>query len=112
MKIVLVAAVALIDKDGRVLLSKRPAHKQLGGLWEFPGGKVEPGETLEEALRREVREETGVRIRVVRPLMTVRHAYSHFRITMHVMECRYLAGRARPIACADTPRSAARFWAL
>ena len=62
MKIVLVAAVALIDKDGRVLLSQRPLDKQLGGLWEFPGGKVEAGEGLAAGLVRELREELGINV--------------------------------------------------
>jgi len=89
----------IIRKRGRILIDRRKPHGLLGGLWEFPGGKREPGETLEEALRREVREELGIRIRVGRELIVVEHAYSHFRITLHAMECRYLSGRTRAIGC-------------
>ncbi|KPK79485.1 MAG: hypothetical protein AMJ81_13175 [Phycisphaerae bacterium SM23_33] len=90
----------VIRKAGRVLIGRRPEEGLLGGLWEFPGGKVEKGETLTAALRREVREEVGIRVRVAGPLMTLRHAYSHFRITLHVFECRRLAGRAMALGCA------------
>ena len=76
MKIVLVAAVALIDADGRVLLSKRPLGKQLGGLWEFPGGKVEQGERPETALIRELKEELGIDVAesCLAPLTFASHA--------------------------------------
>ena len=95
---VLVVA-GVVWKDGRVLIDRRPAKGLLGGLWEFPGGKIEPGEIPPEALARELAEEVGIRVRIVRQMATVRHAYSHFRITMTVFECRWIAGRARPIAC-------------
>ncbi len=75
--------VAVIEREGRVLVQQRPPGGLLAGLWEFPGGKVEPGEGLEAALRREVREELGVRIVGVRPLTTVRHAYTRFLVTLH-----------------------------
>lgn len=75
--------VAVLEKNGRVLLQERPAGGLLAGLWEFPGGKVEPGETLTAALRREVREELGVEIEGLRRLVTVRHAYTRFEATLH-----------------------------
>jgi A/G-specific adenine glycosylase len=81
----------------RILIDRRPADAMLGGLWEFPGGKVEPGESLGRALRREVREEVGLEVTVGKEIATVPHAYSHFRITMHVFACRVRSGRARPI---------------
>ena len=89
----------LIWKGGKLLIDRRRPEGLLGGLWELPGGKVEPGETLAEALQREGGEETGVVVRARSPMMVVRHAYSHFRITMHVLECRHVSGRARVIEC-------------
>jgi A/G-specific adenine glycosylase len=80
--------VAVIEKDGRILLQERPAGGLLAGLWEFPGGKVEPGESLKAALRREIREEVGVEIEDVRHLVTVRHAYTRFEATLHAFRCR------------------------
>ncbi len=88
-------AVGLIWRKGRVLIDRRKPEGLLGGLWEFPGGKRRWGESLKAALRREVREELVVGVRVGRPFMKVRHAYSHFRITIHVFECR-LSAPARP----------------
>jgi 8-oxo-dGTP diphosphatase len=96
MKIVLVAAVALVDKDGRVLLSKRPAHKQLGGLWEFPGGKVEQGERPETALIRELKEELGIDVAesCLAPLTFSSHAYEDFHLLMPLYVCRRWHGIA------------------
>ncbi|MGZ5488703.1 MAG: A/G-specific adenine glycosylase [Candidatus Aminicenantales bacterium] len=80
--------VAVIERDGRVLLQERPAGGLLAGLWEFPGGKVEPGEGLTAALRREIREELGAEIEDIRRLTTVRHAYTRFEATLHAFRCR------------------------
>ncbi|HSQ78977.1 MAG TPA: (deoxy)nucleoside triphosphate pyrophosphohydrolase, partial [Candidatus Bathyarchaeia archaeon] len=84
--------VAVIEKDGRVLLQERPAGGLLAGLWEFPGGKVEPGEGLVDALRREIREELGAGLTAIRRLTTVRHAYTRFEATLHA----YSASLADP----------------
>ncbi len=84
--------VGVIYHRGHILIDKRKPEGLLGGLWEFPGGKQEKGETLEEALRREVSEELGIQIAVDRPLVTIDHAYSHFRIRLHAFECRYVSG--------------------
>ncbi len=81
------AVVAVIERNGKYLIQKRPSSGLLAGLWEFPGGKRAPGETLEEALAREVREELGVEVREVRPLVTVRHAYTEYRVTLHAFAC-------------------------
>lgn len=94
-------AIGVIRHRGRVLIDRRKPEGLLGGLWEFPGGKRERGETLEECLHREVREELGIEIADLRPLTVIRHAYSHFRVTLHVFECRLLRGRPRAIACAE-----------
>ncbi len=86
---------------GRVLLARRPEDGLLGGLWEFPGGKVEPGETLEACLRRELREELAIEVEVGEPVGVVEHAYSHFRITLHAFHCRHVAGEPRAIGVAE-----------
>ena len=87
----------LRDAHGRVLLTQRPERGMLGGLWELPGGKVEPGETLEAALRRELREELGLtRVRIEQARGSVRHAYSHFTVRLHLFDVRLSAPCARP----------------
>jgi len=91
----------VIQEGDRVLIAQRPPEGMLGGLWEFPGGKVEPGEGLEECLKRELREELGIEVEVLGPMMTIRHAYTHMRITLHVFRCRRIEGDPRPIGCAD-----------
>ena len=92
---------AIIWRDGRVLLAQRPADRMLGGLWEFPGGKCEPGEALADCLRREINEELGVEIEVGAPLVSVEHAYTHLRITLHAFHCRLLAGAPRALEHQD-----------
>jgi 8-oxo-dGTP diphosphatase len=94
MKSVLVAAVALIDPDGRVLIAKRPEGKSLAGLWEFPGGKVEQGETPEAALIRELKEELGINVErsCLAPLTFVSHAYDDFHLLMPLYVCRRWKG--------------------
>jgi len=92
---------AVICKRGRVLIAQRPVGGMLGGLWEFPGGKREHGESLEECLRREIREELGIKIEVGQPVTQVEHTYTHFRITLHAFECRFVNGRPRAIQVAD-----------
>ena len=87
---VLVAACAMIDADGRVLICKRPQGKQLAGLWEFPGGKVESGETPEECLIRELEEELGVNVTAacLAPFVFTSHAYESFHLLMPLYLCR------------------------
>ena len=94
MKIVLVAAVALIDADGRVLISRRPEGKQLAGLWEFPGGKVEQGERPEAALIRELNEELSIDVAesCLAPLTFASHAYEDFHLLMPLYVCRRWKG--------------------
>ena len=97
-RVVLVAAVALIDADGRVLLARRPAGKEMAGLWEFPGGKVDPGETPEAALIRELDEELGIETwnSCLAPLTFASHPYDSFHLLMPLYACRRWQGTPQP----------------
>lgn len=88
--------VGLVWRRGKVLITRRPPDVMLGGLWEFPGGKREDGETLEETVRREVAEELGLDVTVRAPFVACKHAYSHFKITLHAFHCACPRGRVRP----------------
>ena len=96
-RMLLVAACALVDADGRVLLAQRPEGKALAGLWEFPGGKVEPGESPEETVVRELQEELGIvtRIPCLAPLTFASHSYEDFHLLMPLFICRRYEGMAR-----------------
>ena len=98
MKTLLVSAVALIDVDGRVLLAQRPAGKSMAGLWEFPGGKVEAGETPEAALVRELEEELGIDTwqSCLAPLTFASHSYEDFHLLMPLFACRKWQGSPIP----------------
>nr|WP_319248862.1 8-oxo-dGTP diphosphatase MutT [uncultured Celeribacter sp.] len=98
MKIVLVSAVALIDPEGRVLLAQRPEGKSMAGLWEFPGGKIEPGETPEAALVRELHEELGIETwnSCLAPLTFASHSYDDFHLMMPLFACRKWNGIPQP----------------
>ena len=97
-RLLLVAACALVDADGRVLLAQRPQGKQLAGLWEFPGGKVEPGETPEQCIIRELHEEIGIEtdIPCLAPLTFASHSYDDFHLLMPLFICRRFRGIAQP----------------
>ncbi|AZO45521.1 (deoxy)nucleoside triphosphate pyrophosphohydrolase [Mesorhizobium sp. M7D.F.Ca.US.005.01.1.1] len=97
-RLLLVAACALVDADGRVLLAQRPEGKQLAGLWEFPGGKVEPGETPEQCIIRELHEEIGIEtdIPCLAPLTFASHSYDDFHLLMPLFICRRFRGIAQP----------------
>lgn len=97
-KVVLVAACALIDADGRVLIAERPAGKSMAGLWEFPGGKVDPGERPEDALIRELKEELGITVNesCLAPLTFASHAYAEFHLLMPLYVCRRWQGVVSP----------------
>ena len=94
MRLLLVVAVALVDVDGRVLIAQRPEGKTLAGLWEFPGGKLEPGERPEDALIRELREELGIEVKpaCLAPLTFASHAYDDFHLLMPLYVCRRWEG--------------------
>lgn len=97
--VVLVAAVALIDADGRVLIAQRPEGKAMAGLWEFPGGKVQQGETPEAALIRELREELAIDTQesCLAPFTFASHAYDDFHLLMPLYLCRQWHGTAKPL---------------
>jgi 8-oxo-dGTP diphosphatase len=96
--ILLVAACALVDADGRVLLAKRPPGKPLAGLWEFPGGKIEAGETPEVALVRELKEELDIEVapKCLAPLTFASHGYPQFHLLMPLFVCRTWEGEIAP----------------
>ena len=94
--------VAVIWNDqGEVLIDRRLEEGLLGGLWEFPGGKIEANETIPDCIKREIKEELGISIEVEDHLITLNHAYTHFRVTLNVYHCRYLAGEPQPIECEE-----------
>ncbi len=93
-------SAGIIWRDGRILIAQRRPEGLLGGLWEFPGGKKESGETLEACLAREIREELDIEIAVEQFFMRIKHAYSHFRITLHTFHCSYIEGAPKALECA------------
>lgn len=96
LKTPLLVVCALIERDGCVLMAQRPAHKHLGGKWEFPGGKIEPGETAEAALHRELREELGSTVDILRPLAPHTHAYTAVTVQLIPFVVRLTAGSDEP----------------
>ncbi|MDP6831592.1 MAG: (deoxy)nucleoside triphosphate pyrophosphohydrolase [Alphaproteobacteria bacterium] len=98
-KLLLVAAAALVDIDGRVLLQQRPEGKAMAGLWEFPGGKVEPDEGLEQSLIRELKEELDIDVTeaCLAPFTFASHAYEDFHLLMPLFVCRVWEGTPRPL---------------
>lgn len=93
------AAVGIIWRDEKILIARRPEDGLLGGLWEFPGGKREPGERWQACLKREVREELGIEIKVGQRLAIVEHGYTHFKVTLHAFRCEYRSGKPRALGC-------------
>ena len=94
-------AVGVVWRDDEILIAKRMPEGLLGGLWEFPGGKVEPGEALEAAVVREVAEELDIEVEAGDKITAVDHAYSHFEITLHAFHCRYRTGTPKPLGCQE-----------
>lgn len=94
----LTVTAGVLRRGNTVLLTKRPADGLLGGMWEFPGGKQEPGETLPECLSRELREELDIDVAVGEEMGVFKHAYSHFRVVLHTFECAIVGGEPRPLA--------------
>ncbi len=98
---IVVGAAAILNRKGEILIAQRRNEDMLGGLWEFPGGKQETGETIQECIVREIREELGVGIEISGFLVSVKHAYSHFTMDLHTYFARIRSGRPRPLHCQD-----------
>jgi A/G-specific adenine glycosylase len=97
----IIVTAAVIRRDGKVLLAKRPSKGLLGGMWEFPGGKVEQGESLEACLEREIKEETEAEIRVGEAFGIYQHAYTHFSMTLHAFVCEIEKGEPRAVEASE-----------
>ena len=95
----LIGVAAIWNDQQQILIDQRRQDGLLGGLWEFPGGKLEPGETVEECIKREILEELGIEIAVGDHLITINHPYSHFHVTLIVHHCRHISGEPQPIEC-------------
>lgn len=92
--------VAVInDRQGKILIDRRRKSGEMGGLWEFPGGKIEPGETVIECIQREVKEELDIQISVGDRLTTITHTYETFKVTLYVHDCQYISGTPQTIEC-------------
>jgi len=106
-------AAGLILREGRYLIAQRKVGVHLGGLWEFPGGKCEPGESLEDCLRRELREELGIEISTPVPFHVIRHEYPEKTVELHFFRCSIRDGQAQALNCEDfcwvTPEELAKF---
>lgn len=94
-----IGVAVITDPQGKILIDRRKQEGLLGGLWEFPGGKIEPGESFEECVVREIKEELGIDIKVNDKLITIDHAYTHFKVTLNVFNCTHLSGEPQTIEC-------------
>ena len=94
-----IGAAVIWNQQGQILIDRRRPEGQMGGLWEFPGGKIEPGESVEECIKREIKEELGIEIEVGEHLITIEHTYSHLRITLTVHHCQHLSGEPQTLEC-------------
>lgn len=98
MKVIDVAA-GLVFRGGQLLITQRPAGGHLGGLWEFPGGKLEPGESFEDALHRELREELGIEVEILSLMESVEHAYPEKTVRLKFYQCTWRQHEPQPIGC-------------
>ncbi|MDJ0600122.1 MAG: 8-oxo-dGTP diphosphatase MutT [Crocosphaera sp.] len=96
-----IGVAVIYNNAGLILIDRRQEKGLLGGLWEFPGGKIEPNETVEDCIKREIKEEIDIDIEVGENLVNLDHAYTHFKVTLYVHLCRYLAGEPKPIECQE-----------
>lgn len=96
-----IGVAVIANNEGKVLIDRRKTQGEMGGLWEFPGGKIEPGETIEECIAREIKEELDIKIAVGDRLTTIAHNYQTFKVTLYVHLCQHLSGVPRPIECEE-----------
>jgi len=97
----IIGVAVIINDQGQILIDRRLPQGAMAGMWEFPGGKIEVGETVEECIGREIQEELGIVIEVGEHLITIDHTYPHLRVTLTVHQCRHLTGVPQPIECAE-----------
>lgn len=95
----LIGVAVLWNAQQQILIDRRRMQGTMGGLWEFPGGKLEPGETVEDCIKREIREELGIEVEVGKHLITIEHTYTHLRVTLTVHHCYHIAGVPQPLEC-------------
>ena len=96
-----VGVAAIANPQGKILIARRKDRGEMAGLWEFPGGKIEPGETVEECIEREIKEELDIEIVVGDRLTTITHAYKTFNVTLYVHECQHVSGEPQPLECQE-----------
>lgn len=95
----LIGVAVIWNEQGQILIDRRLPGSLLGGLWEFPGGKIEPGETVKECIKREIWEEIGIIIEVGEHIVTIEHTYTHLRVSLTVHHCRHLTGIPQALEC-------------
>lgn len=96
-----IGVAVISNQQGKILIDRRKAEGEMGGLWEFPGGKIEPGETVEECIKREIKEELDIEVLVGDRLTTITHIYKTFKVTLYVHYCQHLSGKPQPIECEE-----------
>ncbi|BBA79367.1 mutator MutT protein [cyanobacterium endosymbiont of Rhopalodia gibberula] len=96
-----IGVAVIYNESGQILIDRRLKKGSLGGFWEFPGGKLEPNETVEDCIKREILEEIDIEIGIGEHLITLDHAYTHFKVTLIVHRCRYLTGKPKLIRCEE-----------
>ena len=96
-----IGVAVISDRQGKILIDRRRNEGEMAGLWEFPGGKIEAGETVEECIKREIKEELDIEILVGDRLTTITHTYKTFSITLYVHDCQHLSGEPQPIECEE-----------
>ena len=92
-----IGVAVISDRQGKILIDRRKAEGEMGGLWEFPGGKIEPGETVVECIKREIKEELNIEVNIGDRLTSITHSYKTFKVTLYVHDCEYLSGEPQPL---------------